>query len=66
MPSSGARSGTRPSRSERGAGDGSIPINPKLVCGHEAESRFAVATYPSGKQIFRCREGCGLQERKPR
>lgn len=35
MPSSGARAGTAPSRSERGAGDGRV--GPRfLTCGHVA------------------------------
>ena len=34
MPSSGARSGTKPSRSERGAGSGRVGAT-ALACGHE-------------------------------
>jgi len=62
MPSSGARSGTKPSRSTRGAGDGSISGKP-LKCGHFTDDE-PVVFYPGGRKLFRCPEGCGLVKGK--
>lgn len=62
MPSSGARSGTNPSRSERGAGTGG-PAAVKLKCGHETYDEYIVK-YPGGQTVYRCPEGCGLVKRK--
>lgn len=60
MPSSGARSGTRPSRSERGAGDGKVGATP-LACGHETHGGPLVT---GAKTLYSCPEGCGLVRRK--
>ena len=60
MPSSGARSGTKPSRTGRGAGDGSV--GPTLLrCGHETHKPPLVT---GAKTLWSCPEGCGLQRRK--
>jgi hypothetical protein len=48
MPSSGARSGTRPSRSERGAGTGRVGPT-LLACDHPAPSR---PSYHRGGRAF--------------
>lgn len=62
MPSSGARSGTSPSRSERGAGDGRVGGRP-LLCGHVTHAADPVAG--SGRRsLWRCPEGCGLYKQK--
>jgi len=64
-PSSGARSGTVPSRSQRGAGDGRMSTTThKLSCGHQT-FEAPVSAGPSGKW-YRCPEGCGLQKQKGR
>lgn len=57
MPSSGARSGTRPSRSSRGAGDGSISPGIALACGHTASGAPVVA-FATGRKLYRC-DTCG-------
>lgn len=62
MPSSGARSGTKPSRSTRGAGSGATG-GTTLACGH-TDHRPPVAIYPSGRTLHRCPTGCGLQDRR--
>lgn len=62
-PASGARSGTRPSRSERGAGDGKVGGTP-LKCGHESHG-YALVVHPdTRKNLYGCPKGCGLQRRK--
>lgn len=61
MPSSGARSGTRPSRRERGAGDGRVGPT-RMRCGCELNSPEEVSRYPGGKRIYRCPEH-GLVEK---
>ena len=62
MPSSGASSGTQPSRSSRGAGDGS-PTGLELKCGHRTDDE-PVVVYPGGRKLWRCPEGCGLVKKK--
>lgn len=62
MPSSGARSGTNPSRSGRGAGDGRIGGR-ELKCGHRTEEE-PVTVFPGGRKLYRCPEGCGLVKPK--
>jgi hypothetical protein len=57
MPSSGARSGTKPSRNDRGQGDGTVGAT-DLACGHATHDEHIVSG-PSGK-LWRCPEGCGL------
>lgn len=57
MPASGARSGTQPSRSERGAGDGRVVATTKLACGHVTSGPI-VTRYPGGRTQYRC-EACG-------
>lgn len=52
MPSSGARSGTKPKRPTRG-GDGSVGGFP-LACGHVVDVLEEVARYPGGKRVYRC------------
>ena len=53
MPSSGARSGTPPSR-DRSAGDGSAdPGPPMLKCGHQADSE-PVIVFPANKKRYWC------------
>lgn len=58
MPSSGARSGTRPNR-PKAAGDGRVGAA-KLKCGHETHG-LPIAVYPGGRKLYRCPDGCGLQ-----
>jgi hypothetical protein len=66
MPSSGARSGTAPSRSERGAGTGSLGSY-RLTCGHPATGSEAVVATPNAMDsLWRCSQGCGLMKRHPR
>lgn len=62
MPASGARSGTRPSRSERGAGDGRVGGTP-LVCGHDTVADPTVSFPDATKNLFQCPSGCGLVRR---
>lgn len=62
MPSSGARSGTRPSRSERGAGTGRVG-KWLLACGCEVDELDLVSTKPNGVRIFRCPQH-GLTRKK--
>lgn len=65
MPTSGARSGTQPSRSDRGAGTGRIgPLT--LRCGHHTHDDEPVVVYPSGRRLYRCPNGCGLQTARTR
>ena len=64
MPSSGARSGTKPSRAGRGAGTGRMGPT-KLECGHETWEQ-GVARFASGSRLYRCPEGCGLVEAQRR
>jgi hypothetical protein len=59
-PSSGARSGTNPSRSERGAGDGRVGST-KLRCGHETDEPPVVT---GQKTLYRCPEGCGFVKKR--
>lgn len=60
-PNSGARSGTKPSRRERGAGDGRLLAPVKLACGHEGPAE-PVAVFPGGRRMYACPKGCGLQK----
>lgn len=62
MPSSGARSGTRPSRSERGAGTGA-PEGRELACGHKTFDEH-ISSAPNGGKRWRCPEGCGIVRAK--
>lgn len=62
MPSSGARSSTRPSRSGRGAGDGRVGDRPvALSCGHYT-TRAPLTT--GARVLYSCPEGCGLKTRR--
>lgn len=65
-PASGARSGTQPSRSERGAGTGQLGSY-RLTCGHAAQGAEAVvaASRPLDS-LWQCSQGCGLVKRHPR
>jgi hypothetical protein len=64
MPSSGARSGTQPGRSGRGAGSGEV--GPTLLsCGHTTQAE-PLARRPNGTRLYSCPEGCGLVKRKNR
>ncbi len=57
MPSSGARSGTPPSRNDRGAGRGGMdPGPPMLRCGHQADSVDPVVVFPAQKKRYWCEE----------
>jgi len=56
MPSSGARSGTPPSRAGRGAGTGKIEETILLKCGHQAEAE-PVIVYPLNSRRYWC-EAC--------
>lgn len=58
MPSSGARSGTKPGRGGRGGGDGKVGPT-KLSCGHETHVG-PVVVKADGTGLFSCPEGCGL------
>lgn len=58
MPSSGARSGTEPSRATRGAGTGTISGPTRLRCGHGTYLQ-PVATR-SRVEYFDCPAGCGI------
>lgn len=62
MPSSGARSGTRPSRNDRGAGDGRSS-QVALKCGHGTYME-PVWVSPDGTKTYRCPDGCGLVKGK--
>jgi hypothetical protein len=63
MPSSGARSGTRPSRPGpvgRGRVGGLM-----LRCGHLThQAEPTVRTFEIRKALYTCPDGCGLQRRK--
>jgi len=62
VPSSGARSGTKPNRPSA-AGDGSIGRGVELKCGHVADGE-EITRYPGGRRVYRCPEGCGLIDAK--
>ncbi|HVM69994.1 MAG TPA: hypothetical protein VM204_09210 [Gaiellaceae bacterium] len=63
MPASGARSGTAPSRLERGAGSGRLTSPLTLACGHGVPSDLApAAVFAGGRKLYRCPKGCGLEE----
>lgn len=64
MPASGARSGTRPSRADRGAGTGRIGPTP-LACGHHTHALEPV-TRIGRRPVYHCPHGCGLQDTAPR
>ncbi|RDI73283.1 hypothetical protein Gocc_2883 [Gaiella occulta] len=59
MPSSGARSGTTPSRAARGAGTGTVGPLP-LACGHATHTPEPVVVFPGGRKLYQCPGGCGL------
>lgn len=63
MPSTGARSGTKPNRSHRGAGDGRVDGSP-LTCGHSTDEEPVMRG--TGYAIYLCPRGCGLVKRAPR
>lgn len=63
MPSSGARSGTRPSRNDRGAGVGDLPRTVLLACGHET---FASPVITGTVTKYACPDGCGLVKKSTR
>jgi hypothetical protein len=64
MPSSGARSGTKPGRGSRGAGSGAV--GPTLLsCGHSTQAE-PLARRANGTSLYSCPEGCGLVKRKSR
>jgi hypothetical protein len=59
VPSSGARSGTHPSRTARGAGDGTPAWRAvSLACGHETSGEPLAQV--GAKRIYVCPEGCGI------
>jgi hypothetical protein len=62
MPSSGARSGTRPGRGSRGAGSGEVGPT-RLSCGHSTHGA-PLARRANGTDLYSCPEGCGLVKRK--
>lgn len=62
MPSSGARSGTKPSRKGRGAGDGAVMEKMKLACGHWVSQPQVLAVKANGTKLYSCPE-CGLQKK---
>lgn len=62
MPSSGARSGTRPSRAGRGGGRGDVGATP-LACSHETHLG-PVARGQGSLRLYLCPQGCGLVRRK--
>ena len=64
MPSSGARSGTSPSRAERGAGSGALSGWLVLACGHRVASDATPAVvFADRRKLYHCPElGCGLEE----
>jgi hypothetical protein len=62
MPASGARSGTRPSRSSRGAGDGRVGAKRSLECGHGAPVEQLPIMVGGGKSWYSC-PACGAVSR---
>ena len=62
MPSSGARAGTIPSRTSRGAGSGRITLA-KLTCGHLAPPVPAYRPAGGGHAKFWC-DDCGTYRRR--
>lgn len=63
MPSSGARSGTRPNRVTRG-GNGRVG-GLELRCGHSThQAEPTVRQFDLRKALYTCPAGCGLQRRK--
>lgn len=55
MPSSGARSGTRPSRNDgRGAGDGRVGARRSLVCGHGIPMEQIPIMLGGGSRWYSC------------
>jgi hypothetical protein len=64
MPSSGARSGTKPSRSGRGAGDGRVAILVPLVCGHDMPAEKTPIATSRTDRFYVCSSGCGVQKAK--
>jgi len=61
-PSSGARSGTSPGRTDRGAGTGRI--GPTILsCGHAANAE-PLARSSSGRKLYYCLECCGLKGKR--
>lgn len=60
MPSSGARSGTKPNR-PKAAGDGRVSRDRTLVCGHTTPAAPAVT---GSKTLYLCHYGCGFKEAK--
>jgi hypothetical protein len=63
MPASGARSGTQPGRSERGAGNGAPEKAYLLECGHETPGP-AMVRFQDGRQRFACEQCGGLIRRE--
>lgn len=64
MPSSGARSGTKPSRNDRGAGDGRLEGRRSLACGHGCPSGQLPIMVGNGKTFYVCPDGCGVVRAK--
>ena len=56
MPSSGARSGTRPSRLIRGAGDGRVMRRRSLRCGHSVDAEAQPVAVAGGRRWYSCPE----------
>lgn len=65
MATSGARSGTRPGRGNRGAGSGTVGPT-ALGCGHETHLEAAVTKRGPIGQLYLCPHGCGLVKRATR
>lgn len=64
-PSSGARSGTKPSRTGRGAGNGRVAVLVPLKCGHAIPANVTpMASTHNGRRMYVCPEGCSLQWEK--
>jgi hypothetical protein len=63
VPSSGARSGTKPNR-PGASGNGRVgPI--RLTCGHETHAAAPVVTAPRVvDSLWQCPNGCGLVKRR--
>ena len=64
MPSSGARSGTKPKRPTRG-GDGKVG-GYLLACGHEVDYLEEVAVFPGRRILYRCSKCNSMQEQEKR
>lgn len=60
MPSSGARSGTKPNRPTSG-GDGRLSKERMLVCGHSTAAQPAIT---GAKTLYLCHYGCGFKAAK--